>query len=230
MSEHDGYDGVSGQTVSDDEILKEIQANQKRNNDLIMLIWGRYARDVVNQVVNRLRRIKGIKITEEDQDVKDIMSDITMRIITSLYKFKIEHERKNFAGWLATIARNCVKDRFTRPKSAPAALPPGGTVDATSQCPADAAECAELNAELGCFPDFLRRMERSTLQMLAVCEKADGYPGPRGRGRVSKGAERYYAIEELCDAIRKVLGLTEEAGGPPQSIVLARHEAVLSKN
>jgi RNA polymerase sigma-70 factor (ECF subfamily) len=65
-----------------------------------------------------------------EQDVGDVLQDVFSAVACHLDRFRNERPTDTFRGWLATIARNKVRDHFRRRTAEPAAA--GGS-DATLQ-------------------------------------------------------------------------------------------------
>src|SRR5438093_7055120 len=59
------------------------------------------------------------------QDIVDVVQEVFTAVARSLDRFRKEQPNDTFRGWLATIARNKVRDYFRRRGDEPAAV--GGT-------------------------------------------------------------------------------------------------------
>jgi len=99
-----------------------------------------------------------------EQDVLDVTQDVFGAVAGSLGRFHKDRPQDTFRGWLATIARNKVRDHFRRRADRPAAV--GGT-EATLrlsqlECPdsccdeIDAADDPEFSAVLRRALDAIR--------------------------------------------------------------------------
>jgi RNA polymerase sigma-70 factor, ECF subfamily len=60
-----------------------------------------------------------------DQDVADVLQDVFAAVARNLGSFRLEQPNDSFRGWLATIARNKMRDYFRRQSNQPCGV--GGT-------------------------------------------------------------------------------------------------------
>jgi RNA polymerase sigma-70 factor (ECF subfamily) len=106
----------------DGSTSRSLLAGAKRDEPLA---WERVVRLYSPLVASWCRRC-GVA----EQDLGDVLQDVFSAVAGHLDRFRKEAPGDTFRGWLATIARNKVRDHFRRRASEPAAA--GGTEAALS--------------------------------------------------------------------------------------------------
>lgn len=69
-------------------------------------------------LVYRECRVMGV----DPQDAPDVLQDVFRKVAANLALFRRDGPSDSFRGWLATIARNCIRDHFKKNAARPAAV------------------------------------------------------------------------------------------------------------
>lgn len=87
--------------------------------------------DVYSPLVYAVCRRKGV----DPQDAQDIVQDVFRKVALGLVDFRHDRPGDSFRGWLATIARNCIRDHFRMQGGRPVAVGGGEMVRRVQEVP-----------------------------------------------------------------------------------------------